>query len=532
MVVTPNSRCILLKSPLKLDNFNQITFSNAGDQFNYFYNLPKIEHWNYTYVRKDGVIRAETNDDLTFEDLLEYNYCMYQNTHYDNKWFYAFVTDVTYSNDGMTEIKIETDPFQSWQFDLIYKNSFIEREHVSNDTVGIHTVPEGLETGEFTCNAHYVDENFDNVISDVSYVMSASIDYWNVNSKEKYEPAKPTMYNGIVGGTMYYSFDNATAINNTLNDLSDRGQIDTINGLFMAPNSLLTKGQTYNGVNSIASSNSPVTYTSTVSKQTTLNGYSPKNKKLLTGEYNYLLVSNNNGNSNVLRYEDFSGSNCSFKVDMCLTPGCSIRMIPTNFKNLTNADEYGLNLGKLPICSYPTDMYTNWLTQNSVNVMGIKISSDDINVATSTIGAISGLAGSPYTLTGSAQGLAGITNSLIAKKQHELIPPESRGNLNAGDVVTASGKNTFHFYKMSIRNEYAKIIDDYFTMYGYKINEVKALNIHKRSNWDFIKTIQVNIEGDVPEKDLDSIRSLFDNGCTFWHTTTNFLDYSKTNSIL
>ena len=69
-------------------------------------------------------------------------------------------------------------------------------------------------------------------------------------------------------------------------------------------------------------------------------------------------------------------------------------------------------------------------------------------------------------------------------------------------------------------------------MYGYKINEVKALNIHKRSNWDFIKTIQANIEGDVPEKDLDSIRSLFDNGCTFWHTTTNFLDYSKTNSIL
>ena len=33
MVVTPNSRCILLKSPLKLDNFNQITFSNAGAQF-------------------------------------------------------------------------------------------------------------------------------------------------------------------------------------------------------------------------------------------------------------------------------------------------------------------------------------------------------------------------------------------------------------------------------------------------------------------------------------------------------------------
>ena len=69
-------------------------------------------------------------------------------------------------------------------------------------------------------------------------------------------------------------------------------------------------------------------------------------------------------------------------------------------------------------------------------------------------------------------------------------------------------------------------------MYGYKVNRLATPNIHKRSNWDYIKTIQVNIEGNVPEKDLDSIRSLFNNGCTFWHTTTHYLDYSQTNSIL
>ena len=33
------------------------------------------------------------------------------------------------------------------------KPSFIEREHVSDDTIGIHTVPEGLETGPYTVDA-------------------------------------------------------------------------------------------------------------------------------------------------------------------------------------------------------------------------------------------------------------------------------------------------------------------------------------------------------------------------------------------
>ena len=101
MVVTPDSRIILLKSPLKLDNNNQITFTGVEAQFTYFYNLPKLEHGSFSYIRKDGVIRIpthkETGDGLpTYEDLLEYNYCMYQNTHYDMKWFYAFITDITY----------------------------------------------------------------------------------------------------------------------------------------------------------------------------------------------------------------------------------------------------------------------------------------------------------------------------------------------------------------------------------------------------------------------------------------------------
>ena len=52
----------------------------------------------------------------------------------------------------MCEIKLITDTFMTWQNDIVYKPSFIEREHVSDDTIGKHTIPENVETGEFICN--------------------------------------------------------------------------------------------------------------------------------------------------------------------------------------------------------------------------------------------------------------------------------------------------------------------------------------------------------------------------------------------
>ena len=65
-----------------------------------------------------------------------------------------------------------------------------------------------------------------------------------------------------------------------------------------------------------------------------------------------------------------------------------------------------------------------------------------------------------------------------------------RGDLNYGDIVTASNNNNFKFYRMSVRQEYAKIIDNYFSMYGYSINEVKIPNITGRTNWNYVKTIE------------------------------------------
>lgn len=129
MVVIPDSDIFLLKSPLQIDNKNQITFANATAQYNYFSSLTKIELEDAQYLRKDGVLRFNGS----FEDLVDYNYCMYKNTHYSNKWFYAFVVGMEYKNDNCTYIYLKTDVWQSWQFDLTFKASFVEREMLAKN---------------------------------------------------------------------------------------------------------------------------------------------------------------------------------------------------------------------------------------------------------------------------------------------------------------------------------------------------------------------------------------------------------------
>lgn len=198
IMIAPNTDLILLKCPIELDQANQLTFSNATAQYNYFNGLTKLEIGGFTYQRKDGKIRYPACAD----DLYSYNYCMYRNSSYSNKWFYAFITNIEYLNDNTSLISIQTDVWQTWQFDLTFKKSFVAREHVNNDTVGLHTLPEGLEYGEYICNgvqhATYADTSSNTSLMIVFQVTTVALE---INQQAcGFPTGVNNMYNGIPQG--------------------------------------------------------------------------------------------------------------------------------------------------------------------------------------------------------------------------------------------------------------------------------------------------------------------------------------------
>ena len=519
--ITPSTNLYLLKLPIELSNKNQLTWNNKQDQYNYFNSIEKLEVDNFTYQRQDSVIRYPANID----SIINYNYVMYQNENFSNKWFYAYITSMRYVNNNTTEIYIKTDVFQTWQFDLEFKDSFIEREHVTNDTIGNNTIPEGLELGEYT----YVFHEADGYNNELTNVLAST------TTPDELVGITGGIFGGIPSGIRYYRYDNigvptdtgSTTLLGAINRLNQGGKADAITGLFMAPK-WLAGGDSSNIP--IANSTAPEFVYVNISAIPNLNGYMPRNNKLWCYPYCLIEVSNNTGQATTYMPERWSkNENGKYQMMMrgSLTPGCSIRIFPLNYNGDNRPYDEGISLGKFPQLNWITDQYTNWLTQNGVGIGVVKLPANLVNLGEPVVDILT--ANKP---TDVSSGLSGIYQAIKTNYQHSIIPNTAEGNLNSGDVTTGMLENRFQFYGKTIKYEYAKIIDKYFDMYGYKVNEVKIPNLKSRSNWNYIKCIGANIHGYFNQNDLNEIVDMFNAGITLWHTTTHFLDYSLTNRIL
>ena len=545
ITVEPQGKIYLCKCALEADLKNTFTFTNATAQLNYFEGLQStiIAGDDYVYVRKDNKVRVE----IPYDDIDLYNYMWYVNRGFHNpKRYYCFIDKLEYVNENTTDIFFHTDVFQTWYWNLTWNRCFVEREHVNDDTFGLHTVPEGLETGDFVCN-NMIDDPLTKVDtsidpsssdSDFVYIIAASCrpeDTYSTDDPLPYYNNTYTVYNGIYSGNTYFrtTTPTATELSGWLNSYARNGTSEAITSIFIAPKWLAPKRDDKLEVNR---NYTVTTRGASISMNSTLDGYTPKNNKLFTGDYNYCVVTNNNGSSNVLKWEYWGQG--MYEVSGAICPGCSIRFTPMYYKNATKNYDEGLTLGKYPVCSWKVDSYTNWLTQNSVNVAGATISKDELNMVTSVASLATGTA---LLATGAGAGigtgmvmggLAGVANNMYAMKQHNSIVPSSAGNTNAGDVTFAMSKTCFTFCQMSIRAEYARIIDNFFSAYGYKVNRIKVPNITGRSQWNFVKTVDCNVDGDVPQEDLQTIREAMNRGVTFWHTPANIYNYSLNNPIV
>ena len=250
--------------------------------------------------------------------------------------------------------------------------------------------------------------------------------------------------------------------------------------------------------------------------------------------HGYCLVTNNAGQEATFNYEDFVDRNPTFKVYGVLTPGCESKLVPYNYmtggvSNIYNY-MYGLSGAKLPICPWVNDVYLNWLTQNGVN-LAVQ--------AASSIGSIIGGAGLLASGVGANKGALMVTGGFASVAQelgsiysHSLAPKQANGNVNSGDITWATGNSEFTYYEMHIKEEFARRIDKFWSMYGYKVDKLKVPNLTGRRNWNYVKTIDCNIEGYIPQEDLAEIKGMFNNGVTIWHNPSTFLDYSQNNDII
>lgn len=283
--------------------------------------------------------------------------------------------------------------------------------------------------------------------------------------------------------------------------------------------------------------------------------YTPHNKKLYSYPFSFCQLINGNAQCMNYYYEYFNGNIPTFKIVGALSQGCSIMAYPYNYKGKISNYEDILDMTKFPTCSWNTDSYTNWLTQTAVNRNNtIKYANKELKDAhlKATGGAIiGGVTAVGGVMTGNfgmvAKGISTAASSFgsgfeanraydktidnleAEKYQHSLVPDGVNNGNACTEIFYALGNYEFKAQAMTITGERAKQIDEYFDRFGYTVNRNANLvqAIKCRKYWNYVKTAECNIKADIPDEDLAEIKTIFNEGITFWKDANYFYKYNE-----
>lgn len=557
MVIAPNNEIVLLNVPIEIDMKNQLTFANSNNQFEYFRNIQDQRVYDkVTYIRKDGYVVI--ND--CFDNLIRYNYCMYQNENFSGKWYYAFIIKMEWLSPNSTKVYIKTDVFQTYQFDVNYYASFIEREHinVNEDGIGANLVPENLELGE-------VIENSSTSIKGlgICYVIAYGRDPSDIGGgTSQYNGC---FVNGIASGLWYY-IGNMNKVLEMIKTIDTAGFGGDIKAVYSIPTVSIigwdpgysidelddryqvwgfwVNNQFYSDGIEFSLDGIP----------NSLNGYTPRNQKLRQYPFQYLGFTPTNGTNKVFKYEDFENGVPQFKLVSEINPNPNVYFVPKNFKGVSgvNVSESAVVSG-YPSISWKSDYFSNWLAQNS-DIVNLNLERDQFNYELGIAKDSANYMGKQIqnAMTLNVGGFAMDSANLLLdtygnSKNHDYDIKQTMAQVqktsmlpNTGNVggsnATLLGYNLYNqdiFTRYSIKRQFAERIDMYFDMYGYQTNKVKLPNITGRPNWNYVKTLGLNVlqksNSNVPQEDLQEFKAIFNNGVTLWHNPATFLDYYQNN---
>lgn len=330
--------------------------------------------------------------------------------------------------------------------------------------------------------------------------------------------------------------------------------------------------------------------------------YVPKNNKLYQYPYNFMVFESPDGSNIELKFEDFKNNNVhEFVTWLSVLPELETMCAPCDYEGPNNSfGSSGMNLRyalyskAYPYCAVASDAFSAWWAQNkySMPISGAVNTVMDVQTSLfqqmSTIGDkvenhLSGnklmnkLFGEPQILripvgsigkaateiaqkggvlgTGQVMSAAGnildsdilkgaggilekIGNDLAAIQGHKAIPDTLVTKANNGGVNHYMEMDCYKIHYVKIRPEYAEIIDNYFSCFGYAIHKVKVPDITSRQQWNYIKTkgctIKKNVENNkaVPMEAERAICAIFDKGITFWHNPYNIHNYNLNNPIV
>lgn len=326
---------------------------------------------------------------------------------------------------------------------------------------------------------------------------------------------------------------------------------------------------------------------------TSFDGYTPKNNKMKTYPYCFIHVSNNTGSAVDYRFERFAPTDAGLMdrysawIRGTTQNEAKIRLSPRNYAGVydANADdlnyhgylklnyEESIDSQSFPLISLIGDVYNIYYAQNRNKIMNYyesekrQLYSDVFSFIANPLGSIvnnsassapsgsegasagAGASGGAAAGAGavaaiavqkSSEALAYITKkensikAVTAEQDDMRMAPNTAKGLQSEGLAFQAGYKAFLFLVKTIDNAHAKMIDDFWSIYGYPVRKIgnPGSLLNNRASWTYIKTAGCSSSGTVPEYVKSIIETLFDAGLTFWNPTKTIGDYSQANGTI
>lgn len=524
--IIPDS-IIYILSGVECDrDYNHIKwFNSRAEQQSYMLDHRIKTYDNCSYVRDEVVMI-----DAWADDIYSANYMMFQNSAFSDRWFYAFITEVRYENNRTAEVHYTIDLWQTWWMDCKVGECFVEREHVLDDMVGLHTIPEGLEYGELNIAK-------ETLLTDFSYKIVYGCEIAISDAQLQPIANQPTWFSGSTLGRVFQGSklgytEKPDDLLQFLQNIITAGYSNTILQVFTIPKALSPS----------ADDESLVKYKELPPFPDNFYGYKPHNNKMFCSPYCDYLVYAPTGDNMVLHPELFGDNKPELTIRGNKSAQPQVLISPRHYKGISTTDYtkgFTLNYGEkgsflydayqAEIASYGFTQVTEKLPQGSADLgltLGAlaKYSGRVASGVSSAIGGyVQGGVGGAVTSAG-----AGILDSLAqhSKDTHDTSRLSGASN---GNLLWSSQLKDARCQVKMIKAEYARTIDQFFDMYGYKVNRVKRPQMEGRPAWNYIKCKNVALTGKIPVEAEILIKSVIESGVTFWKTS--FHNYSANNKI-
>lgn len=554
---------------------NVALFDTKEAQQNYFKD-GSIVLSEQSYVRHThNSIKLSLNTNFVPQAITQCNYMMFKNPAYENRWWYAFITDWEFLNNYTCYVYYQIDIFQTYWFDVRLGTCHVERITVNDDYPGHNIVDEGLPTGDSMVYQKLDITGFP-FNTGLYYMLTL------VAMDEAMGKITSNIYSGV-DIEINKTIDNTT---NYIKAITDAGKSDSIVGVLQVPSDLIDRFYPTPSSDSSFTSAELCTdftvdadpYKMTQGKpNATLNGYKPKNNKLLMYPFNAYMAISSDGDSNVYKIEDFIGTyGIRFSAYTSLSATPTFAVVPKSYKGIEKNYNEEVICSDFPQCPVAIDGYKAWLAQNKNSIANARFQASEdynlnrsnslrmlgLNLTDDVLGATTGIMGN--ATQGNTQGmLESAVGSVASMARHgiqqqiqesqnvrnyqrvtqalaaqisdaRMLPDKVKGG-SASYTDTTRNTTGITFYHATIKAAQAKILDDYFTMYGYLVNDIRVPNLTARPQFTYIKCNVVNFEWanilPIPNKALQQLKKIFTDGVTLWRKPEKIGDYSVDNSL-